>query len=75
MPTQSVARISLDLNLLKDARWSRHSMRAQSRRMQERCFWARRVTAINPMGGVCPACSRHGHPRSTDIPGVALAMH
>jgi ABC-type protease/lipase transport system fused ATPase/permease subunit len=40
---QSVARISLDLNLLKAARWWRHSMRARSRRMQERCFWARQI--------------------------------
>jgi exodeoxyribonuclease V alpha subunit len=40
---QSVARISLDLNLLKAARWLRRSMRARSRRTPERCCWARRI--------------------------------
>ena len=40
---QSVARISLDLNLLKDARWWRRSMPVRSPRMPERCFWARRL--------------------------------
>src|SRR5207302_6746467 len=40
---QSVPRISLDLNLLKDAKWWRRSTRARLRRTPERCFWARQI--------------------------------
>ena len=40
---QSVPQVFSDLNPLKAAKWSRHLMLVRSRRMRERCFWARPI--------------------------------
>src|SRR5450631_2913128 len=57
---QSVARIYLDSQLLKDAMWSRHSTAGRSRPMRERCFCARPIERSDWCPGLPLASTTRG---------------